>query len=144
MEEPTQQGRNQRKVLTLSPTLFSNDVPWAKGATILAYYWLIGILPMLKVLTKPPTWEASRQKEAKLSTKQSFSPFSRNTRLVATLIQKVIDGSRLLRWEVPFPFLKWLIGLLSKRTKWSAVWLTSRERKELDFIIFYSLIILYV
>ncbi|CAN4118977.1 unnamed protein product [Withania somnifera] len=36
MEEPTQQGRNQRKVLTLSPTLFSDDVPWAKGgATIL-------------------------------------------------------------------------------------------------------------
>lgn len=27
MEEPTQQGRNQRKVLTLSPTLFSDDVP---------------------------------------------------------------------------------------------------------------------
>lgn len=35
MEEPTLKGRNQRKVLTLSPTLFSDDVPWAKGATIL-------------------------------------------------------------------------------------------------------------
>ena len=35
MEEPTLKGRNRRKVLTLSPTLFSDDVPWAKGATIL-------------------------------------------------------------------------------------------------------------
>ncbi|CAN4093665.1 unnamed protein product [Withania somnifera] len=36
MEESTQQWRNQRKVLTLSSTLFSDDVPWAKGgATIL-------------------------------------------------------------------------------------------------------------
>lgn len=43
MEEPTQQGRNQRKVLTLSPTLFSNDVPWAKGATIL---FLSSIVPI--------------------------------------------------------------------------------------------------
>ena len=34
MEDPTLKGRNQRKVLTLSPTLFSDDVPWAKGATI--------------------------------------------------------------------------------------------------------------
>lgn len=34
MEEPTLKGRNQRKVLTLSPTLFSDDAPWAKGATI--------------------------------------------------------------------------------------------------------------
>jgi len=43
MEEPTQQGRNQRKVLTLSPTLFSDDVPWAKGATIL---FLSSIVPI--------------------------------------------------------------------------------------------------
>ncbi len=27
MEEPTLKGRNQRKVLTLSPTLFSGDSP---------------------------------------------------------------------------------------------------------------------
>ncbi|KAH0726699.1 hypothetical protein KY284_002564 [Solanum tuberosum] len=32
MEEPTLKGRNQREALTLSPTLFSDDVPWAKGA----------------------------------------------------------------------------------------------------------------
>ncbi|WOG81059.1 hypothetical protein DCAR_0100204 [Daucus carota subsp. sativus] len=31
MEEPTRKGCNQRKVLTLSTTLFSDDVPWAKG-----------------------------------------------------------------------------------------------------------------
>ena len=43
MEEPTQQGRNQRKVLTLSPTLFSDDAPWAKGATIL---FLSSIVPI--------------------------------------------------------------------------------------------------
>ena len=43
MEEPTQQGRNQRKVLTLSPTLFSDDVPWAKGDTIL---FLSSIVPI--------------------------------------------------------------------------------------------------
>lgn len=35
MEEPRLKGRNQRKVITLSPTLFSNDVPCAKGTTIL-------------------------------------------------------------------------------------------------------------
>ena len=43
MEEPTLKGRNQRKVLTLSPTLFSDDVPWAKGATIL---FLSSIVPI--------------------------------------------------------------------------------------------------
>lgn len=157
MEEPTQQGRNQRKVLTLSPTLFSNDVPWAKGATILflssivpirtrglvrfvllyyailclrswscwakgscigaavkgrfpPFHWRASYLPhhsgLLLIdrdftdaegslLTKPPTWEASRQKEAtrKRSCLRSFSPFSRKTRLVATLIQKVTDAT---------------------------------------------------
>ena len=35
MEEPTRKGCNQRKVLTLSTTLFSDDVPWAKGAPII-------------------------------------------------------------------------------------------------------------
>ncbi|GKE17689.1 hypothetical protein Tco_1425266, partial [Tanacetum coccineum] len=30
-KEPTLKGCKQRKVLTLSPTLFSDDVPWAKG-----------------------------------------------------------------------------------------------------------------
>ncbi|KAL8252164.1 hypothetical protein R6Q59_035857 [Mikania micrantha] len=30
-EEPTLKGCKQQKVLTLSPTLFSDDVPWAKG-----------------------------------------------------------------------------------------------------------------
>ena len=43
MEEPTLKGRNQRKVLTLSPTLFSDDAPWAKGATIL---FLSSIVPI--------------------------------------------------------------------------------------------------
>lgn len=43
MEEPTLKGRNQRKVLPLSPTLFSDDVPWAKGATIL---FLSSIVPI--------------------------------------------------------------------------------------------------
>jgi len=43
MEEPTRKGCNQRKVLTLSPTLFSDDVPWAKGATIL---FLSSIVPI--------------------------------------------------------------------------------------------------
>lgn len=43
MEEPKLKGRNQRKVLTLSPTLFSDDVPWAKGATIL---FLSSIVPI--------------------------------------------------------------------------------------------------
>ena len=43
MEEPTLKGCNQRKVLTLSPTLFSDDVPWAKGATIL---FLSSIVPI--------------------------------------------------------------------------------------------------
>ena len=45
MEEPTLKGRNQRKVLTLSPTLFSDDVPRinAKGATIL---FLSSIVPI--------------------------------------------------------------------------------------------------
>ncbi|CAA0815876.1 Unknown protein [Striga hermonthica] len=43
MEEPRQQGRNHLQVLTLSPTLFSNDVPWAKGATIL---FLSSIVPI--------------------------------------------------------------------------------------------------
>ena len=43
MEEPTLKRRNQRKVLTLSPTLFSDDVPWAKGATIL---FLSSIVPI--------------------------------------------------------------------------------------------------
>uniref|UniRef100_A0A3Q7EDA1 Uncharacterized protein n=1 Tax=Solanum lycopersicum TaxID=4081 RepID=A0A3Q7EDA1_SOLLC len=31
MEEPTLKERNQWEALTLSPTLFSDDVPWAKG-----------------------------------------------------------------------------------------------------------------
>ncbi|KAL4311447.1 hypothetical protein GQ457_06G024650 [Hibiscus cannabinus] len=43
MEEPTLKGRNQRKVLALSPTLFSDDGPWAKGATIL---FLSSIVPI--------------------------------------------------------------------------------------------------
>lgn len=43
MEEPTLKGRNQRKVLTLSPTLFSDDAPWAKGGTIL---FLSSIVPV--------------------------------------------------------------------------------------------------
>lgn len=44
MEEPTLKGRNQRRVLTLSPTLFSDDAPcWAKGATIL---FLSSIVPI--------------------------------------------------------------------------------------------------
>ena len=43
MEEPTLKGRNQRKVLTLSPTLFSDDAPWAKGATII---FLSSIVPI--------------------------------------------------------------------------------------------------
>ena len=43
MEEPTQQGRNQRKVLPQSPTLFSDDAPWAKGATSL---FLSSIVPI--------------------------------------------------------------------------------------------------
>ncbi|GKG11678.1 hypothetical protein Tco_0345915, partial [Tanacetum coccineum] len=34
-EEPTLKGCQQRKVPTLSPTLFSDDVPWAEGDTIL-------------------------------------------------------------------------------------------------------------
>ncbi|ERM93378.1 hypothetical protein AMTR_s05716p00004100, partial [Amborella trichopoda] len=33
MEEPTLKGCNQSKVLTLSPTFFSDDVPREKGAT---------------------------------------------------------------------------------------------------------------
>ena len=161
MEDPTLKGRNQRKVLTLSPTLFSDDVPWAKGATIFflsfnrsdqdkwvgsfrppiyailclrswscwakgscrgaavkrrfpPFHWsregllphhsgllLIGIWPMLKVaclpshpLEKLVSPERSDE-EAKLSTKLCFSSCSRNTWLVATLIQKVTDGSRL-------------------------------------------------
>ena len=44
MEEPTLKGCNQRKVLTtLSTTLFSDDVPWAKGDTIL---FLSSIVPI--------------------------------------------------------------------------------------------------
>ena len=43
MEDPTLKGRNQRKVLTLSPKFFSDDVPWAKGATIL---FLSSIVPI--------------------------------------------------------------------------------------------------
>ena len=43
MEEPTLKGRNQRKVLTLSPTLFSDDAPWAKGATILFLSSIVAI-----------------------------------------------------------------------------------------------------
>ena len=31
IEETTLKGRNQRKVLTLSETLFSDDVPWTEG-----------------------------------------------------------------------------------------------------------------
>ncbi|KAI3674573.1 hypothetical protein L2E82_52137 [Cichorium intybus] len=42
-EEPTLKGCKQRKVLTLSPTLFSDDVPWAKGDTIL---FLSSIVPI--------------------------------------------------------------------------------------------------
>lgn len=49
MEEPTLKGCNQRKVLTLSPTLFSDDVPWAKGASIL---FLSSIVP---IRTPDPT-----------------------------------------------------------------------------------------
>ncbi|KAK8500324.1 hypothetical protein V6N13_008839 [Hibiscus sabdariffa] len=43
MEEPVLKGRNQRKVLVLSPTLFSDDGPWAKGAIIL---FLSSIVPI--------------------------------------------------------------------------------------------------
>ncbi|KAK8508964.1 hypothetical protein V6N13_133609 [Hibiscus sabdariffa] len=43
MEEPTLKGRNQWKVLALSPTLFTDDGPWAKGATIL---FLSSIVPI--------------------------------------------------------------------------------------------------
>ncbi|KAD2171591.1 hypothetical protein E3N88_41711 [Mikania micrantha] len=42
-EEPTLKGCKQQKVLTLSPTLFSDDVPWAKGDTIL---FLSSIVPI--------------------------------------------------------------------------------------------------
>ncbi|KAI3672586.1 hypothetical protein L6452_38680 [Arctium lappa] len=42
-EEPTLKGCKQRKVLTLSPTLFSDDAPWAKGGTIL---FLSSIVPI--------------------------------------------------------------------------------------------------
>ncbi|GKA32315.1 hypothetical protein Tco_0718682, partial [Tanacetum coccineum] len=42
-EEPILKGCKQRKVLTLSPTLFSNDVPWAKRDTVL---FLSSIIPI--------------------------------------------------------------------------------------------------
>ncbi|KAI3677469.1 hypothetical protein L6452_36731 [Arctium lappa] len=42
-EEPTLKGCKQRKVLTLSPTLFSDDAPWTKGGTIL---FLSSIVPI--------------------------------------------------------------------------------------------------
>jgi len=84
------------------------------------------------LLTKPPTWEASRQErseeEAKLSTKLCFSPCSRNTRLVATLIQKVTDGSRLSPlsatvttchsdYFIHKPFFSFKIAIRSKKVK---------------------------
>ncbi|KAK8627823.1 hypothetical protein V6N13_135423 [Hibiscus sabdariffa] len=43
MEEQTLKGRKQQKVLALSPTMFSDDGPWAKGATIL---FLSSIVPI--------------------------------------------------------------------------------------------------
>ncbi|KAI5664334.1 hypothetical protein M9H77_23657 [Catharanthus roseus] len=43
MEDPTVKGCNHGKVLTLSPTLFSDDVPWAFGATI---FFLSSIVPI--------------------------------------------------------------------------------------------------
>ena len=108
MEEPTLKGCNQRKVLTLSTTLFSDDVPWAKGSlqrsgceTAIPPFPLKQggppsppFRPIIdrdftdaegSLLTKPPS--QSLERSAKLSTKLCFSPCSRNTRLVATLIQ---------------------------------------------------------